>query len=40
MQRFNDHVAADERTVNVTVPMGDGLTFITLVSPGGDGAEG
>ena len=30
IRRFNDHVAADSDTVNVTVPVGDGLTFISL----------
>lgn len=30
LRRFNDHVAADERTVNVTVPIGDGITLIGL----------
>ena len=30
LRTFNDHVAADPRTTNVTVPIGDGLTFISL----------
>jgi len=29
IRAFNDHVAADDRTTNVTVPMGDGLTLVT-----------
>lgn len=28
LRRFNDHVAADERTRQVMVPIGDGLTMI------------
>ena len=28
LRHFNDHVAADERTVNVTVPIGDGITLV------------
>ena len=28
LRRFNDHVAADPRTTNVTVPIGDGITLI------------
>ena len=30
LQAFNDHVAADPRTTNVTIPIGDGVTLITL----------
>ena len=30
LRRFNDHVAADPRTINVTVPIGDGITLIGL----------
>ena len=30
IRAFNDHVAADQRTRNVTVPIGDGITMITL----------
>jgi caffeoyl-CoA O-methyltransferase len=30
LRRFNDHVAADSRTTNVTVPIGDGVTLIGL----------
>ncbi len=29
IRAFNDHVAADESTTNMTVPLGDGLTLIT-----------
>lgn len=29
IRAFNDHVAADSGTVNLTVPVGDGLTFIS-----------
>ncbi len=29
IRAFNDHVAADDSTINVTVPLGDGLTFIS-----------
>ncbi len=29
IRAFNDYVAADQSTTNVTVPMGDGLTLIT-----------
>ncbi|MFW2380444.1 MAG: O-methyltransferase [Acidimicrobiales bacterium] len=28
LRAFNDHVAADSRTINVTVPIGDGITLI------------
>ncbi len=28
LRRFNDHVAADARTTNATVPIGDGTTLI------------
>lgn len=31
IRAFNDHVAADGRTRNVTVPIGDGITLISLV---------
>ncbi len=30
LRAFNDHVAADARTTNVTVPIGDGVTLIGL----------
>jgi caffeoyl-CoA O-methyltransferase len=30
LRAFNDHVAADARTTNVTVPIGDGITLIGL----------
>jgi len=30
LRAFNDHVAADPRTTNVTVPIGDGITLIGL----------
>lgn len=30
LQAFNDHVAADPRTTNVTIPIGDGVTLISL----------
>ena len=30
LRAFNDHVAADSRTTNVTVPIGDGVTLIGL----------
>jgi caffeoyl-CoA O-methyltransferase len=30
LRAFNDHVAADPRTTNVTVPIGDGVTLIGL----------
>lgn len=30
LQAFNDHVAADARTTNVTIPIGDGVTLISL----------
>lgn len=30
LRHFNDHVAADPRTTNVTVPIGDGITLIGL----------
>ena len=29
LRRFNRHVADDDRTVNVTLPIGDGITLIT-----------
>lgn len=29
IRAFNDHVAADSGTINLTVPVGDGLTFIS-----------
>ncbi len=29
IRAFNDHVAADQTSTNVTVPLGDGLTLIT-----------
>lgn len=29
IRAFNDHVAADPDTINVTVPLGDGLTFVS-----------
>ncbi|MGI9607735.1 MAG: O-methyltransferase [Acidimicrobiales bacterium] len=32
LRRFNDHVAADARTTNVTVPIGDGVTLVGLAS--------
>ncbi len=32
IRAFNDHVAADPGTINVTVPVGDGLTFVSLAS--------
>ncbi len=28
LRHFNNHVAADQRTTNVTVPIGDGITLI------------
>ncbi len=31
IRRFNDHVAADSRTRQVVLPVGDGLTLIRLV---------
>jgi caffeoyl-CoA O-methyltransferase len=30
LRAFNDHVAADPRSTNVTVPIGDGVTLIGL----------
>ena len=30
VRAFNDHVAADERTINLTVPLGDGVTMVAL----------
>ncbi|NNC43433.1 MAG: O-methyltransferase [Acidimicrobiia bacterium] len=30
LRQFNDHVAADSRTTNVTIPIGDGVTLIGL----------
>ena len=30
LRHFNNHVAADARTTNVTVPIGDGITLIGL----------
>lgn len=30
IRAFNDHVAADDRTTNVTVPIGDGITLIGM----------
>lgn len=30
IRRFNAHVAADPRTINVTIPIGDGVTLIGL----------
>lgn len=30
LRDFNDMVAADDRTTNVTIPIGDGVTLITL----------
>jgi len=30
IQAFNDHVAADPRTESTILPIGDGLTFVTL----------
>jgi caffeoyl-CoA O-methyltransferase len=32
IRAFNDHVGADERTRNVTLPIGDGITLISLVA--------
>ena len=32
IRAFNDHVAADNRTINVTLPLGDG---VTMVAPAG-----
>ena len=32
IRRFNDHVSADNRTTNVTVPIGDGVTLIGLAT--------
>jgi caffeoyl-CoA O-methyltransferase len=32
IRAFNDHVAADPRTTNVTLPLGDGLTMVSLAS--------
>lgn len=29
LRAFNDHVAADSRTTNVTIPIGDGVTLIS-----------
>lgn len=29
VRAFNDHVAADQRTTNVTIPIGDGITLIS-----------
>ena len=31
IRRFNDHVAADERTRQVMLPIGDGLTMVRRV---------
>jgi predicted O-methyltransferase YrrM len=28
LRRFNDHVTADERTVSMILPVGDGVTLI------------
>lgn len=30
IRAFNDHVAADNRTRNVTLPIGDGITLVTV----------
>lgn len=30
IRAFNDHVAADDRTINVTLPLGDGVTMISV----------
>jgi caffeoyl-CoA O-methyltransferase len=30
VREFNDHVAADNRTTNVTLPLGDGVTMVAL----------
>ncbi len=32
IRRFNAHVAADPRTINVTIPIGDGVTLIGLAA--------